>query len=210
MKKSIFIFLFFSILPKTIEAQKNEAGIHLSPLSLVDFYNGSHLKSGLYFKFDRFVFMSDFGAYSEQLTSKITLFESMNGIQTKQSFNWTLDRNGSFFLGVHWLYKEQQFKLNDITNEDIHYQTLIRKTIQTYNLHLGYRAFFGTNSQYSEHFGLWLEIGLGARHQTIQNTLNELTQDSKEWYDSMHLSSISTGKRWVPNADCSIRLFWRW
>jgi hypothetical protein len=209
VRQLLFSWCIFLIAPQ-FHAQEKAVGMTFSPLSLLDFYNGTHIKGGVYLQFEKWIAHSELGVYTPGEKFNITAFESIDGYNMRQSLHYRLRENSGLMLGANWFHKEQGLLLNDETMDGIVYSTDIQRTINAYNLHVGYQAPLGTKREAFSHLLIWFEAGLGARHQRIRNPYSSYLSNSKEWYDSMHSTGLEAGNRWMPNLDFSIRLLWKW
>lgn len=167
-----FLLIIFSVLCIKCNAQQtstvvNNFNIRLSPLSLIDFYNGSSYKLGFEAKlFYATSIYADFGGY----------FKTFNGYENFTGYNLDLglkyyiknkDINQGSYISINYFHKNQGF---DYTDTALFKQApepayRIQKNINCVNLNFGYLHAFDNR--------LVLDVlgGLGIRYRNATSSL---------------------------------------
>ena len=175
--------------------------ISISPLSLLDMYNGSSYKAGLTIRPLRNVRLSaDAGGYWKQFSNKLSFWQDLKGYNFRASAGIYLGQLSPISLGVEYSYKSQEFNYNDSVPDLPGFTAHVNKFVHVFNVYGSFEQYF-TNRFYIE-----LRAGIGLRYRDIYNTHSDALSESINWWDSMTRGRITTMKKSMPNLNFAIRL----
>lgn len=167
-----FLLLALSLFHLTCNAQKtstvvNNFSIRLSPLSLIDFYNGSSYKLG----FEKKLFYAtsiygDFGGYFKNFNG----FENFTGYNLDLGLRYYISKkeiNQGSYISINYFHKNQGFDYIDtaLFKQTSETEYRIQKKINCVNLNFGYVHVFKNR--------LVLDVigGLGVRYRNATSSL---------------------------------------
>ena len=181
--------------------------IGISPLALLDTYNGSSYKGGISIKpIKSLRITADLGTYSPQLIRKLSFWDYLKGYNFRTSVGYYFFMMGDLSLGLDYQYKKQNFNYTDTVPNQPSFAAHVDKFVHVFNIYGSYDIDLAVN--------LYLEIrlNLGIRYREITNDQSDQLDDSVIWYDS-YSGRITQGKNFIPNINLAVRLnyvLWGW
>ena len=175
--------------------------IGVSPLALLDFYNGASYKGGISFKPVKILrFTADFGSYWPQLTKIITPWNDIQGYNFRASAGLYLSYTGDISFGFEYQYKTQSFNYTDSVPNQPSFVGNVNKLVHVFNLYVSYDWDL-TRRVYVE-----LRFNFGVRYRDITNDQSAQLENSVNWHDSLNQWRITQGKNFLANVNFAVRL----
>ncbi|GAB5418324.1 MAG: hypothetical protein Crog4KO_15720 [Crocinitomicaceae bacterium] len=177
--------------------------IAVSPLALIDSYNGSAYKLGFSLRPSRSLRLTaDAGGYVPGLSSSVSDFDNLSGYHFRSSFGLTSASNASgHAFGLSYQYKRQDFTYEGKTvPSPIDYVGAVSKYAHSYNL------YYARDLRLGLRFFLEFRAEAGVRYREIFNSHNDLVSDTEGWRDSWFSGRITNQKRLIPNFAITVRL----
>lgn len=181
--------------------QAHFLNIKLSPLSLIDVYNGGTYKLGLEY---RFLPSISLGFEAGKFFNNFTWLKNIKGVLLKSELRcyMPINYNGTF-ISFEYFYKEQSFMYTDIVKATLEYskEFTVQKFVNCYNLRIG--KYFSNNHGFVEY-----SLGIGYRDKVIYSNITEYETDHlKEYGDSQPRFFIATpGKKHLLNIDFCLKM----
>lgn len=177
--------------------------LSVSPLALVDIYNGSAYKAGISFRpVSRMRITADAGGYVPSITEAISDFNEMRGYHFRASIGIPSGHTKhGFGYGLAYQYKKQEFSFQNRTlSIPQDYTAFVNKYAHSYNAYISGDLHFGWR------WYLELRLEAGIRYREINNSQNDLIEDTEDWNNSLFNGRIINTKGILPNVSVSVRM----
>lgn len=181
--------------------------IRLSPLSIIDVYNGGNLKFGTEIKlFQHTSIAGDFGYYFTNFSGRLNMHGFNVYGELKHYLQHKNDGNIGMYLSLNAFYKEQQFDFIDhlVADESISVRIQTEKFVGYTGINFGYVDI-------KKRLVLDYFCGLGVRFKQVNSNFTEKDfNDFVDLRDSQAGYFIFTpGTFILPNFSLGIRIGWR-
>lgn len=208
----LFFFFFISILcfgqekcqaygnGSDEELSREILSLSISPLAVIDVYNGSSYKAGISIQpFRPLRFTADFGSYFLRL-GKNSLWFNVKGYNFRASAGINLGYLSPFSVGLEYQYKKEAFNYNDSLPNEPGFTAKVNKFVHVFNAYLSYKV------ELTSRIYLELRGNLGLRYRNIHNTHSAELTNSVYWWDSMNTGRLTNKQSFMPNLNFAVRL----
>lgn len=175
--------------------------ISVSPLALLDVYNGSSYKAGISIQpINALWFTADFGRYWSGFSSIMSPWDNVEGynFRTSAGINW--GTMSPFGIGLEYEYKKASFTYFDSLPDLPGFTASVNKFVHVFNIYGSYKV------DLSQHFFLDLRVNLGVRYRDISNDHSDELNNSVFWWDSMNTGKLTNKQSLMPNLNFALRL----
>jgi len=177
--------------------------VNVSPLCLLDLYNGSTYRFGVQFRpMKRLSVGGDGGGYIESISKSLTPFFNISGYHYRIRLSYFPKNLSNFSFGLEYQYKQQKFSYLDSTETESEFKADVSKKVYCYNLFASY------DHNFTDRFFIDFQLGLGLRYRDIYNTRSDVVGSTSivfPW-DSMNTGRVTTGQNLLPNITLAVRV----
>ncbi len=176
--------------------------VNISPLCMLDAYNGSAYRLGLQIKPLKFISLgADAGSYFDFLSEKVSVFYNMKGYHVRFRMAYYPKNIQNFSFGLEYQFKQQSFSYFDSTLTEPAFEAFVNKKVY------GYALFAAYDYHFSNRFYVDFQFGTGFRYREIFNTRSDVVGNtSLAWpWDSMNTGRVKNGHNYIPNFTLAAR-----
>ncbi len=162
----LILSIFFVTLPVQAKADsipnKMHLSLQLSPLALIDFYNGSSYRIGSQLILSKNIAVSaDFGGYFKHFN----YLKNNKGFYSFAAFKYRLPNSGESWLSFSYSYKQQRFDYHDSFVKDPNTPIVVKvqKYVHCFNLNYETNAILFRKSYINFY------VGIGIRFRNVQS-----------------------------------------